>query len=389
MSDEVNDNRGYAPAAETAETAIAAQADSVGPRELLEDLDAPAPPAKKAAKGGQAKAKAPAKAAVAKAPARGAKPDQKRAPAKRGPGRPPKKPQAPALEFKGIVPGPQDVENMFEFATGTPESFKKFFAYLKNLKARALYFRFRKTRLLIFTRDHDQISRIIGIAHGARANWYYCENDFDLVLNRNNVEKMFSSINKDYFKLSIVVKKDDPHKIRITLKDAESGKENNYSFGASAEEPDIDLYDAETEIEANAEDFPVQFTLSAKRFKNDINDAVGYSEVLTYEKLGAEPLQLTYVNTGMVMDQAGVYREPDKISLHSDVKDDQIFRCAVKVSNLKSLATSMVADRVRIMLRETGDILFVSLFDDEAATKPRPGNDKKDVLGVYTLTKTL
>ena len=110
--------------------------------------------------------------------------------------------------------------------------------------------------------------------------------------------------------------------------------------------------------------FPIEFTLTAKQFKKSISDASNHSETITFEKLGTHPLQLTYAKSNMIYNE--VYRTPDKINLRSAITDNMTFRATIKIVNVKSLASSMVTDDVRILCREDADILFRSALDSKA-----------------------
>jgi hypothetical protein len=288
---------------------------------------------------------------------------------KRGPGRPPNKPTPPTLVMKGIVDNPSQAENRFEFVTGNPDMFKRLFTYFKTLKAQDIYIRFTKTDMTFFARDHSKSSRIIANIAGKYTNWFYSEDKFWLGLSRDRVDKMFASIDKSFFKLTITVRHDDPDSILFILKDADVEKEGNFKFPVSALDPDPELTDAEKEIipeklSGAKNEFPIQFTLTAKQFKKEVTDASNYSETISFEKLGDDyPLQLTYVNQQKVTYN-GVYRNSTKIALHSSIPEGATFRCAVKLANVKSLAASMVTDSMRIYARETGDILFRSAIED-------------------------
>ena len=201
---------------------------------------------------------------------------------------------------------------------------------------------------------------------GEHVNWHYCEGVFWVGINRDSVEKMFASIDKTLYKITIVYTHDDPNNINFVFKDAEIDKECNYRVQLSIYPRDDDLYAAERALAPAALTalFPIEFTLSAKQFKKSISDASNYSETLTFEKLGAHPLQLTYARSNVVYNE--VYRVPAKIQLRSAVADGAIFRATVKVANVKSLASSMVTDDVRILCREDADILFRSALDAKA-----------------------
>jgi hypothetical protein len=317
---------------------------------------------------------AAAKAPVAKPPAPAAKTPA--TPQRRGPGRPPSKPPAPPLEQKGIVDSPSDPSNRLEFVFGDPTVFKSLFTNFKNLKAREIHLRCSPRGLTFFTRDHGKISRVVAHVLGEYVNWHYCEGEFWCGINRESVEKMFASIDKTFYKITIIHTHEDPDKLIFVFKDAEIDKECVYKVTLSTYARDEDLYEAEAILtpEALLSAFPIEFTLTAKQFKKSISDAANYSDIVTFEKPGAHPLQLTYVKSNMTYNE--VYRTDSKIRLRSAVPAGETFRCTIKIANIKSLAASMVTDDVRILCREDGDILFRSAIDEKA-------------LVVSTLTKKL
>lgn len=286
--------------------------------------------------------------------------------ARRGPGRPPSKPAPPALEQRGVVAAPRDASNRLEFVYGDPSVFKSLFTYFKNIKARDIHLRCNPTGLTFFARDHSKTSRIVAHVAGEHVNWHYCDGEFWLGLNREHVEKMFAAIDKTLFKITILQSVDDPNSLTFVFKDAEIEKECNYRVSLSTYPRDEELYEAERALTPAALTalFPVEFMLSAKQFKKSIGDASNYSETLTFEKLGAHPLQLTYARANLVYNE--VYRSALKIRLRSAVADGAIFRATVKIANVKSLASSMVTDDVRILCREDDDILFRSAIDAKA-----------------------
>jgi hypothetical protein len=285
---------------------------------------------------------------------------------RRGPGRPPSKPPAPPLEKRGIVDSPVDSNNRLEFVYSDPSVFKSLFAYFKNIKARDIHLRCSPQGLAFFARDHSKTSRNVAIVAGDHVNWHYCEGAFWLGINRDHVEKMFAAIDKTFCKMTILQTHDDYNSLTFIFKDAEVDKECNYKVTLSAYAPDEELFEAERSLAAEGlgANFPIEFTLTAKQFKKTVSDASNYSDTVTFEKIGAHPLQLTYNKSNMTYCE--VYRSAGKISLRSDVAPGASFRCTVKVANVKSLASSMVTDDVRILCREDDDILFRSAIDAKA-----------------------
>jgi len=285
---------------------------------------------------------------------------------RRGPGRPPSKPSAPPLERRGIVDSPRDAINKLEFVHSDPMVFKTLFTFFKNVKARDIHMRCTPTGITFFARDHSKTSRIVAHIAGEHVNWHYCKEEFWLGINRENVEKMYASIDKTFFKITILQQYEDPNCLIIVLKDSELEKECNYKFTLSNYAPDDDLYEAETSLtpEALESNFPVEFTLTAKQFKKSIGDATNYSDNITFEKIGSYPLQITYARSNIVYNE--VYRSPEKIRLRTSIGEGSSFRATVKIANVKSLAASMVTDDVRILCREDNDILFRSALDAKA-----------------------
>ena len=285
---------------------------------------------------------------------------------KRGPGRPPIRQIAPYLDRKGIVDTPSDISNRLELVYGDPIVFKSLFVFFKNIKARELHLRCSPNGLTFFARDHLKISRIVANIAGEHLNWYYCESTYWIGINREHVEKMFSSIDKTFFKITIIQTHEDNNSINFIFKDADIDKECNYKIIVSTYPPDEDLFSAESILSTDEliRTFPIEFILSAKQFKKTIGDASNYSDTITFEKLGTYPLQLTYAKSNLLYHE--VYRNPEAINLRSEVSNNSTFRCTVSIANIKSLANSMVSDDIRILCREEDDILFRSALDFKA-----------------------
>jgi hypothetical protein len=308
-------------------------------------------------------AKAAGEAAAAAEPNGG--PGEASAVKRRGPGRPPSKQPPPKLVKRGIVDAPQDPANRLEFAFEEPTVFKTLFSYFKNVQAREIHIRCTPTGITMFARNHSKNSRIVAHIAGAYVNWHYCEGEFWFGLNREHVEKMFSSIDKSLGKITIISTHEDPLTITFVFKDFEFDSDSTYRHKVSKFDDDADLYEAEDALTPDSlQDFPIEFTLTAKKFKKLVGDASNYSEVLTIEKLGERPLQFVYTKAELLYNE--VYRDASKIAMRSLIRDGEVFRCTIKLENVKSLATSMVTDNVKILCRQDDDILFRSAIDQRA-----------------------
>lgn len=280
---------------------------------------------------------------------------------KRGPGRPRKNQAPPPLSKDGIVESPSDPANKLELVYEDPGMLKSLFAYFKNLKAVDIHIRCSPTGITFFTRGGDDI-RIVAELPGESMNHFYCEEEFWLGLNRNNVERVFSSVDKSFDKITMIQRNDDPDSLTIIFKDRSIEKDCQYKVSVSTLDDDDELFAAEKMATAQAlESFPVNFQLTSRQFKKSVTDASYHSETITIEKPGSHPLQFTYTKVGIAYNE--VYHSGEKINLHSTVEDSVFFRSVVSVSNIKALASAMVTDTVQIYCREDDDMLFRSEID--------------------------
>lgn len=287
------------------------------------------------------------------------------APKRRGPGRPSSKPPVPVLKVSGIVNEPFDPSNAIEFVFSDPLVFKTLFIYFKNLKSKEIHVRFRETDITFFTRDQDKYSKVISHIDCRNVNWYYCQKEQWIGLNRDHAEKMFTNIDKTFFKITMVYRHDDPDNLCFIFKDSELSKECHYKIDVAIIDPDEELFSAENDIpgEHATELYPIQFTLNSKQFKKTISDASSYSDKINIEKTAGHPLQLTYNKVHITYRE--VYLDEEKIKLINDIKDGQNFKCTIRLSNIKSLASSMVTDNVTIMASDAHDILLRSVIDEK------------------------
>jgi len=285
---------------------------------------------------------------------------------KRGPGRPPSKPPAPPLPMRGIVNEPRDPMSKMEFVYHDPNTFKNLFTYFKNLKARNILMRYSPNGITYFTRDYRNNCKVRAHFSGKDVNWYYCKETFWLSMNRENAEKVFSSINKTFHKITILFREEDTDNLLIVFRDAEIDKECQYKIMLSNYEEDEDLVMCESQLsEKSLASYPIKFTLTSRQFKKSINDALSHNKVMNIEKIGDRPLHFTATKVNSCVYHE-IYKNPTKIKLESLVKSNESFRCPINLDNIKSLASSIVTDDVVIMCRESEDLLVRSVLDSQA-----------------------
>jgi hypothetical protein len=277
----------------------------------------------------------------------------KRGAARRRPGRPPKRQPLPPLEKKGVVDSPTDPAHRMELVYENPALFKSLFSYFKNLKAIEVHILCEPAGVTFLTRDAAQACLVVAEIPGAEMNHYYCAAPTRIGLQRENVERVFSCIDSSFFKATLVLRNDDPDTLQVIFKDSEIDKECIYEFALSTLDPDPPLFDArERATPAALREAPVEFCLAAKKFKKTVSDAFSLHDTLTIQKAGGGGYPLCFQYTKVTVNYQEVYRDGEKIDLRSDVAPGTLFRCIVPLANVRSLATAMVTDSVRVFCFE-------------------------------------
>lgn len=270
---------------------------------------------------------------------------------RRGPGRPPARPRGPRPEVFGVQGAPRDPANRFEFTYASPASFKQLFAYLKNVGSRLIYFRCRPGGLAVFARDHSKAARVVAAFDGATVNWHYSEGEFVLMFNRESVDRIFASIDRDVSLVTIVQSHGNLGELAVSFLGDEYDTDTMYAVQLSALEDDPDLYEAEAacgDIALRA--FPLAFTMSAARFRKIVTDLAANFEEFYIEKIAAAPMQFAALTARNRVNI--VFRRSDLIDLTATTAPHEVFRVTMKISAIKSLAMSMLADSVQIHCRD-------------------------------------
>lgn len=282
---------------------------------------------------------------------------------KRGPGRPPKKAPAAPIPRRGVADAPLNAKNRMELIHENPATIKNLFAYFKNLKSVEIHVRFDRDGVSFYTRDASRGCCVIARIPGEGLNHYHCGAAFWLGLTRENVERVFGSIDRSFGTVMMSVCADDAEVVTVVFRDPAIDKECIYTIMASVFEPDPEL--VESDALAAPERFPLSFTLSDRQFKKTATDLgqLGCGE-LTFEKTGAGgPLRLVFNRVGLSYQE--VYPSPEKIALRSAVEEGEVFRCSVPIGGVRALAAAMVTRSVGIYCSGDGNYAaFRQAIDD-------------------------
>ncbi len=281
---------------------------------------------------------------------------------KRGPGRPPRK-VMPTSTILGCVSSPTIADSSIctaEFIYYDPLVWKSLFSVLKSLKVRDVYFRFQREVFQIYAKDHMN-NHIKNVVNCNKALSYYCtEDDLCLCVNRDNIDKLFPSINKNIDKIIfyydatddyLVMQCNDPILAKV--------KERRIAVCRVSYEMDVKNID----IGFADEDIKVGFTLPIKDFKDTVSDASNSGDRLTVEKHGNQQLTLSF--SGSHSNRGNdAYTEGDKIEMRSTLQEVDYFKCCIHIFTLKALCGSSQTQKVTInCLEENTAIVSMKIGD--------------------------
>lgn len=288
---------------------------------------------------------------------------------KRGPGRPPRK-VLPSTSVLGVVPSPIYEESAtVEFAYYDPMVWKSVFGVLKGLKVRDIYFRFCDNNFYIYAQDRVNNKIRIDI-DCTRALSYYCAyNDISLCINRDNIDKLFPSINKTIDRITFVYCDQDDC-LTVECNDPAIGKVKQRRIVVSKVKYVDDIYPLEVAISSDM--IRLNFTLPIKDFKDTISDASNSGEKITVSKYGKGNLNLSFnnIHSNKGKDE---YHECDKIGMHSLINEDDYFTCSLHVFTLKAMCSSSQSQKITIYCMDNdtalvemnvGDIVKFNLLTD-------------------------
>ena len=261
---------------------------------------------------------------------------------KRGPGRPPRK-VIPSTSVLGIVPKPIYEETAtVEFAYYDPMVWKSVFSILKGLKVRDIYFRFCSNKFYIYAKDHVNNRIRIDIDCSQSLSYYCADADISLCINRDNIDKLFPSINKTIDRITFTYCDHDDC-LTVECNDPQIGKVKQRRIVVSRVNYVDDIYPLEVAISPDY--IKLYFTLPLKDFKDTISDASNSGDKITISKRGRGNLNLSFNNSHSNKGK-DEYHECDKISMASTLMEDDYFTCSLYVFTLKAMCSSSQSQKI-------------------------------------------
>lgn len=278
---------------------------------------------------------------------------------KKRPGRPKKKILNVPIEHHGIVPAPVNDEDFLELVYTNPSLFKKILQLHKQYGVSEIDMLFDKDGVKTAVKDHLGKSTIYSIIDGKCMNLYHCKAPMRVCVNRDSLEKVFSTLGKNHYKITFILKENFRSIMYLIVKDLEYNNDEAFEIDIIYKPEDTACFNAND----NDANYPIKFKLSSKHFKSRIGQIRKFSRTLTVQKIGLGPLQFTSDSEKKVKWTA-TYNDSDKIELKSTIDADDIFNVSVYIDHIRPFCVANVGDDVFISADKQEKISFTIQLDE-------------------------
>jgi hypothetical protein len=286
---------------------------------------------------------------------------------KRPVGRPSKKSPPPKIDDNvGIAETSKDPTNFMEMIYGTPEVFKKIFSVLAHLKIDKIYIHFEKNGISILANNSkkDRTLKQNIFIKGSELNRYYCREPMMKIIDHKKYLRMFHTIDKSYYKISMYIRDDNLSELIVNLHDCQISKQVKYKLSliniTGEDEVNenimLSLIKKWTDSQLVSANYPVSFKLPSDKLKKSITDAINMdiNAKLKITLYPESPLRFVYSVNDSEYDE--IYGDSNKINLQCP--NDAYFICAVKIKEIKSLLATLISEHITIICDENKDIMF-------------------------------
>lgn len=282
-----------------------------------------------------------------------------RAKIKKKPGRPRKQNIHIPIAVHGIVEKPAHEVDLIELIYSDPMLFKKYIALLKGYGVGEIELNFDKNGLRIDTKNRVNTVDISTVLSGACMNLYYCKEPIRIWVKRTALELVVNTLSKNHSRITWVLRENYREMLYIIVKNSSIGSDQIFEvevFSKAAQIPPI--------VPDDDSAYPIRFRISTKYFKKAITTVSKDAKRFTIQKNGAQPLQLTIGRSqGSNVGWTEVYQESDKISLQSQIANDDIFNVSVEISNILAFCKYALGDDIYVAADKEKRIMFQCFAD--------------------------
>lgn len=276
--------------------------------------------------------------------------------AKRGPGRPRKKPMKAPDVLKGIIVTPTKEKRMMELVYQNPLNFKKLFSMIYSINRRKVYFLFRKKEIVIVCKDHYKKLTINATILGSNMISYFCDHELKITMDNESVNELCNIIKKDFGKISLYINDNlDNLKLTVLLFEDNHESDDKKEIPISFTSIDQDLLDV------NDLTYDLSFRLESNHYKKRLTTySKGYKFCnLVYNS----QIEFQYEDENFKKGTQTKYRNNKKIDLKRHVKDLYNIECKYKLETIINIFKTIISHDFYILLSQKNGICINFYID--------------------------
>ena len=287
---------------------------------------------------------------------------------KRGPGRPRKLPVKEPKKKMGIGDMPHyDSDNIIELVYCSPLIMKKIFSFFIG-HSETIQCKFKKDKVDIMCQDKFGINKIKVTMNGHLMHKYFCKEPLEFGMSLAYLEPLHKKLRKQFTELVWFSEEDEKdRKTHIWLKweyYKDAWNKNDYSLAGQYIKLDEKIFDIYT-----INDYPITFTLQHKIFKDIIDDASNHGDTIYIRQYGKEnPLCIDYQPELSRFESSNPFTNLEEIKLVSNIKKNEVFSVAIRIENLKSVASTIPSEEIEFKVSKSKPLIITSYLDDKSVT---------------------
>ena len=267
---------------------------------------------------------------------------------------------------QGIVYEPSDQDNAIELYFAIPAVFKKLYSLYKNIGVQQIYIKFDAKEVSFIAQAFSDETIAKTSIDCTKAHRYYCQTPVELIVSREASEKVINRIDPKFFdSITFVVKKftAEINEMIIILNNPNLDSVSTHKLNLTMVK-DYPIVDDWSTIK-----YPLNFRLKRQEFKKYTSDIESIADTLTIQKMGKYNMKFNYSKEGGILCVSDVFTNSAKIQMDSKLTDKEIVAATVKISEIKAISNSQIADEVIIYVDNTRKIMLKFYMDEAITTK--------------------
>jgi hypothetical protein len=283
---------------------------------------------------------------------------------KKKPGRPRKKNVNTSIPHDGIVDSASDDRLWLDILYDNPSMFKKIFTTYKNFDVEKIFIKFDAKEIKMCAPDSIGKNYIYCIISGNKLNRYFCKVQIDIILSICSVKRILTELTKECGSIAFsMTEKMINDKLAITTNESKLDIDS-YSTLEIVQNNEFKWEIIEDKIKM-LDDYPINFELPAKYFKNKIGNLRSCADTLTIEKNGSGNLKFSTPFKDERGENISSFKSSNAIHLNSNIKENTIFAVSLYLEHIKSVASTTITESVRIYADKERDTIFMFLLDQD------------------------